>query len=208
MEQPSGAPTRPSLLLRLRDPQDAAAWGTFVEVYGPLVFGHCRRRGLQHPDAEDVTQKVFVVVAGAIRSFDYRPDVGLFRHWLGTVVRNEVSHFFRKRARETQGPDGAGEEALDEAEARVEDTAWNEEFNAHVLRVALDRSRPHFEADTWRAFERVWLENRPAAQTAEEMGRPIDWVYVAKSRVLKHLWEEVRELAEDAPLLTSRAPPQ
>ena len=69
-----------------------------------------------------------------------------------------------------------------------------------MLRAALVRTRPHFEPTTWRAFELVWLENRPAAEVAREAGQPIDWVYVAKSRVLKRLWEEVQDLADDAAL--------
>ena len=31
--------TRASLLLRLRDPRDEAAWSQFVELYTPLVYG-------------------------------------------------------------------------------------------------------------------------------------------------------------------------
>src|SRR5262249_56645261 len=84
---------------------------------------------------------------------------------------------------------------LDGVADRGDDTAWAAEFQTHVLRLALDRSRPHFREDTWRAFELVWLENRPAAQVAAALGQPLDWVYVAKSRVLKQLWQEVRELA-------------
>ena len=43
-------------------------------------------------------------------------------------------------------------------------------------------------------------EHRPAAEVAREFGRPIDWVYTAKSRVLKQLWQEVQDLADDAAL--------
>lgn len=39
-------PTRPSLLLRLRDVDDAESWSEFVRLYTPLVFSHCRRHGL------------------------------------------------------------------------------------------------------------------------------------------------------------------
>lgn len=52
----SGSSTRPSLLLRIRDPRDTEAWQTFVDVYGRLVYRHCRNRGLRHEDAENVTQ--------------------------------------------------------------------------------------------------------------------------------------------------------
>ena len=47
---PSDA-TRPSLLVRIRDPRDREAWGQFVEIYAPLVYEMARRRGLQDADA-------------------------------------------------------------------------------------------------------------------------------------------------------------
>jgi RNA polymerase sigma factor (sigma-70 family) len=197
----SGFSTRPSLLLRLRDPRDAEAWRTFVDVYGPLVYGHARRRGLKHEDAEDVTQRVFARVSDAIRAFNYQPDLGRFRDWLGTVVRNEINSFLKKSMGTAHGKGGDDDPALTHAAAPTADTAWSAEFNAHILQVALERARPRFEPATWRAFERVWLEQAPASQVAEEMGQPIDWVYVAKSRVLKQLAQEVRELADDAALI-------
>jgi RNA polymerase sigma-70 factor (ECF subfamily) len=197
----SGSSTRPSLLLRVRDPRDAEAWQTFVDVYGRLVYRHCRCRGLGHEDAENVTQEVFAQVSQSIRRFDYQPEVGCFRGWLGTMTRNEINRFLKKNARVVHGSGGGEDEhGLDSAAARGEDTAWAEEFNAHLLATALARSRPHFEDQTWRAFELVWLENRPALEVARELGVPIDRVYVAKSRVLERLQQEVRDLAEDSSL--------
>lgn len=195
--------TRPSLLLRLRDPRDAEAWRTFVDVYGPLVYGHGRRRGLKHEDAEDVTQKVFARITDAIRAFQYEPETGRFRDWLGTIVRNEINRFLKQTVGTPQGKGGENESGLASLAAPAADTAWTTEFNARILHVALERCRPRFEAATWTAFERVWLQQTPAAQAAQELGQPIDWVYVAKSRVLKLLAEEVRELAADAPLIAS-----
>jgi RNA polymerase sigma factor (sigma-70 family) len=198
---PSGSSTRPSLLLRLRNPQDAESWAAFVDLYGPLVFGHCRKRGLQHQDAEDVTQKVFAQVAKSIRGFQYDPAVGRFRDWLGTIVRNAVNRFFSQANRH---PGGAGSDVWDGVEARGDDSSWNEDFTNHVLQEAMKRVRPHFEDETWRGFESVWLENRAAAEVAEQLGRSVEWVYSAKSRVLDRLWDEVRELAEESPSFANR----
>jgi RNA polymerase sigma-70 factor (ECF subfamily) len=198
------SPTRPSLLLRVRDPHDGQAWETFVAVYSPLIYGHCRKKGLHHEDAEDVTQKVFARVLRFIGGFEYRPETGRFRDWLGTLVRNEINRFLKQQTRAVRGQGGSdAEEMMERVEARGEETAWTAEFNAHILQTALGRSRPHFADDTWRAFEGLWRDNRPAPQVAQELGRPIDWVYVAKSRVLKRLWQEVLELADDSTLLGS-----
>src|SRR5687768_15984170 len=46
--------TQPSLLLRIRSPQDAQSWSSFEATYRPLVFGFLRRRGLQDADAADL----------------------------------------------------------------------------------------------------------------------------------------------------------
>ena len=57
--------TRASLIARLGDPEDRAAWQEFVELYGGLVYGFARKRGLQDADAADLTQEVFLAVARA-----------------------------------------------------------------------------------------------------------------------------------------------
>jgi RNA polymerase sigma-70 factor (ECF subfamily) len=191
----SSTQTRPSLLLRIRDACDAEAWQTFVTIYAPLVYQYALRRGLQHADAADLTQDVMVEVARAIRSFEYQPERGRFRHWLLTVTRRLLLRFNERRARR---PDRACESAeLETLEDDQADVDWDGAFNARVLRVAMQRIQPSFEPFTWRAFECVWLENHSAAEAAEKLSLRIEQVYIAKSRVLKRLSEEVHEIVED-----------
>jgi DNA-directed RNA polymerase specialized sigma24 family protein len=79
--------TRPSLLLRLREPADQEAWRHFVDAYGPMVYRYARQRGLQDADAADLTQIVLLQVSGSVRRFDYDPQRGRFRGWLFGLVR-------------------------------------------------------------------------------------------------------------------------
>ncbi len=65
--------TRPSLLRRLRDPQDHDAWREFDARYGELVLRYCLSRGLQHSDGEDVRQMVMLSLSRTLRSFEYSP---------------------------------------------------------------------------------------------------------------------------------------
>ncbi len=100
MGNSSAAPsTSESLLIRLRDAQDTLAWELFVELYTPLVYRYCRRRGLQDSDAQDVTQDVLVRFSRAVRSFQYDPSKGHFRSWLGTMTHHIISLQQTKNAR-------------------------------------------------------------------------------------------------------------
>src|SRR2546429_6346288 len=45
------------------------SWRRLADLYGPLVYGWCRGRGLQPADAEDVLQEVFLTVASRIGDF-------------------------------------------------------------------------------------------------------------------------------------------
>ncbi len=192
--------TRPSLLARLRDAGDGEAWQTFVTTYTPLVYCYCRKRGVQDADAADIAQEVLTRVARSMRTFEYQPERGRFRDWLGAVTRHELTRFFNRRQPGTRGAGGDEPTALLAAAIAPEaDTEWTAEFNARLLRVALGRIRPLFAEATWRAFARVWMDGRPAPEAAVETGLPIDKVYAAKSRVLKRLRDELLLLAEDLP---------
>ena len=99
--------TRSSLLLRIRNAQDESAWGEFVEIYSPLVYGFARKQGLQDADAIDVTQDVLRIVSRTIGRLDYDPLRGSFRGWLFTIVRNELKDWFSKQRSSVMGTDGS-----------------------------------------------------------------------------------------------------
>jgi len=201
MAESASASTRPSLLRRICNAGDVQSWQTFVDVYGPLLYRHGRARGLQDADAADVTQEVLLQVSRSIQKFEYRPGQARFRDWLGTVTENKIRTFLKRRATKLAAPGDSGTgDVLKNVVAGEQDTQWAEEFTRHVFQTALTRTRPHFEEQTWRAFELTWREQRSEVEVARELGQRINWVYLAKSRVLKRLRAEVQELADDMPL--------
>ncbi len=52
--------TNPSLILQIKDPQNAAAWNQLMAIYRPVIYRLARRKGLLHEDAEDLVQGVFI----------------------------------------------------------------------------------------------------------------------------------------------------
>src|SRR5919109_722672 len=100
-------PTRASLLLRLRDPHDEAAWGEFVNLYVPLVYGYLCKQGLQDADAADLCQDVLGAVAGAVGRLEYDPAKGAFRNWLFTIVRRKLANWRALRRNRAEGGGGS-----------------------------------------------------------------------------------------------------
>lgn len=82
--------TRTSLLIRVRNPADQAAWEEFVEIYRPVILRLARKKGMQDADAEDVAQKVFLAVAKAVQEREHDARRAKFRTWLHQVAHNAI----------------------------------------------------------------------------------------------------------------------
>lgn len=194
-----GPATRPSLLVCIRDLQNQSAWEQFVEIYTPLVHGYCRSRGLQDADAADVAQETMRAVAQAIAKFEYDPQRGKFRNWLLTVVQNKLYHFL---ARQQRQPELAGETTLqfklDHNQTPMEDKAWEADYYRRIFNWATGRIRKEFQESTWQAFWRTTIDEQDGKAVAESLGLSVGAVYVAKSRVIARLREEIQTVdAED-----------
>jgi RNA polymerase sigma factor (sigma-70 family) len=188
--------TQASLLVRLRDPNDGGAWRQFVQIYGPVVYGFARRRGVQDADAADLMQEVLRSMMTSARRLDYDPSRGSFRGWLFTVTRNKLLDL-REKQRRGQGAGGtSAQEMLEQQPARVDESLWDEEFRRHLFSVAADQVKGEFEEKTWRAFWASAVDGKKPQEVAAALGITVGAVYIAKSRVQARLKERVGELTE------------
>jgi RNA polymerase sigma-70 factor (ECF subfamily) len=193
--------TRRSLVLRLRDPRDQAAWAEFVEIYEPLVYRLARNKGLQDADAQDLCQEVFRAVAAAIKRWDPDPAKGKFRAWLFRIARNLLVNFLASQRRQTRGSGNTSVQEMLEAHPASDAQAEAEfraEFQRRAFRWAAEQVKNEFSASTWQAFWRTGVENRPVATVAEELGLSPGAVYIARSRVLARLRDRVEQLTDDS----------
>jgi RNA polymerase sigma-70 factor (ECF subfamily) len=192
--------TRASLLVRIRDGQDTEAWQQFITLYAPVVYGFARRRGLQDADAADLMQEVLRSVAASVGRLDYDPKRGTFRSWLFTVTRSKLYNLLNGQRRQVRGTgDSAAHERLDEQAGRDGDgeATWEREYQTRLAAIAMDRVRGEFQEATWKAFELTALEGKPARDAGGTLGMSPGAVYVAKSRVLARLREEIQKLQEE-----------
>ena len=187
--------TSVSLLARLRQPREPEAdWQRFVQLYTPLLFSWARKLGLPAPDAADLVQDVFVVLVQKLPEFDYDRQKQNFRGWLRTVLFNKWRDLCR-RHRGAPEVTRAGElpevPLPDDAELFAEG-----EYRQHLVRRALELMQAEFQPTTWRACWEYLVRDRPAEEVARELGITVNAVYLAKSRVLTRLRQELDGLLE------------
>jgi RNA polymerase sigma-70 factor (ECF subfamily) len=185
--------TRYSLIARLERLDDAEAWREFVALYEPVVYRIARRRGLQHADAEDLSQRVFASVGRAIGNFE--PDVsqGRFRSWLARIAQNATINMLTRRPIDVATGGTSVFEMLDRQLGQNEcpRDILELEFHRGLFRWAAERIRGEFRDATWKAFWLTMVEGREIAATANELNMSIGSVYVARSRIIRRLKNEI-----------------
>ncbi len=185
-------PTRASLLVRLRDPQDEGAWREFIDLYAPLIYGYARKQGLQDADAADLSQDVLTAVAGAIGRLEYDPARGAFRNWLFTVVRRKLLSW--RRAEKVRPH--AAEVPQQWPAPEVMEAEWEAEWERSRFAWACAQVRAEVNDATWQAFWRTAVLGQSSKQVAAELGMSVAAIYVARSRVLARLKERVQSVTE------------
>lgn len=191
--------TRVSLILRLPTAADADAWQEFVSLYEPFVYRFARRGGLQDADARELVQNVMLAVARAVGR--WRPDHarGRFRTWLFRIARNQLLDALDRMRRQNGRQDDAASVQLSSLVARMGTT--EEELRLADRRElfcwAAERVKPMFRESTWQAFWLTSVEEREADVVAVELGLTAGAVYIARSRVLARLRDEVQKWEDD-----------
>ncbi|HQZ65773.1 MAG TPA: sigma-70 family RNA polymerase sigma factor, partial [Planctomycetaceae bacterium] len=114
--------TNESLILRVKDPADAAAWSDFIAIYRPVVVRMAFGRGLQHADADDLAQQVFLSVARAIEHWEADSQQPPFRAWLSRISRNAIVNALTRKKPDAAGGSTSAQEMLRELPERDDET--------------------------------------------------------------------------------------
>jgi RNA polymerase sigma-70 factor, ECF subfamily len=119
-----------------------------------------------------------------------------FRGWLWTITRNKLHD--RRRDPEPSAVGGTGpQQSLEQVPEQLPDSVEQvASYRSMMTRKALELIQPEFEDRTWRAFWRMAVDDRPAAEVAAELEMTAHAVRQAKYRVLHRLREEMDGLLE------------
>lgn len=181
--------TRQTLLHRVRDRGDRAAWAEFFELYAPLLEGYARAHGLARDDAEEVRDQCLEVLARKLPEFEYRRERGSFSAWLHRIAHAKVIDLVRARkvrARESIELAGLAAAGADP------DEHWTRQWRAEHLRYALARVQKEEPEERFRVFELLLVDELSVAEVCAKTGLRATQVYKIKAAVLK----KVRALLE------------
>ncbi len=188
--------TSESLIVRVRDPSNRAAWDQFEQLYRPVIFRIARAKGLQHSDALDLVQQVLMSVSAAIGRYEKQSDGMRFRNWLSHVTRNAI---LKALSRGPRVRAAGGSEILDVLNKVADvDDATDElielEYRREVYVRAAARVREAVQEVTWLAFEATVLQEVSIEVAAKRFGLSTGSVYAARNRIMRRLKAAVSEL--------------
>jgi len=177
--------TRASLLIRVRDPADQAAWQEFVEIYRPLILRLARHKGMQRADADDVAQQVLLSVAKAVEGYD--PQRARFRTWLHRIAQNAILNGLARGKPDRGSGDSDILAGLQQHPAHdgPDSDLLRLEYRLEVFRWAARQVRKEFQDDTWMAFWLTAVEGRDGDSAAQQLGKSRGAIYAARSRVTR-----------------------
>jgi RNA polymerase sigma factor (sigma-70 family) len=85
------------LLFKIKNPETRSyGFNMLVRTYQQRVYWHVRKMVIDHDDADDITQEVFIKIHKAIDTF--REDSQLFT-WIYRIATNECLNFLNKKRR-------------------------------------------------------------------------------------------------------------
>ncbi len=196
------APTRRSLLERLRNWEDQEGWREFFNIYWKLIYGVAIKAGLTDQEAEDVVQETVLSVAKKMDEFRYDPAVCSFKGWLLYVTRLRILDQFRRRSPKlpqrvkSRTPTGNTSTLgrVPDPGALQLDVIWDEEWEKNLVDAAMERVKLKIKPDHYQIFYLSAVKGLEAGRVARMLKIRTAQVYLVRHRVGRLVKREIEEL--------------
>ena len=195
----ANAPTRDSLLQRVREWTDDESWQEFFELYWKLVYSLAVQAGLNDSEAEEVVQTTMISISRRIKTFKYDRKAGTFRQWICRQAWWKINDQLRRRQREQARFGGKREPIVDGTQtgtgtvARIPDRRDSfemfveEDWHQAIQRLALSRVRAAVKPKHFQMFDLYVMKKWPIRDVARLLQVNPAQIYLAKSRISRML---------------------
>ena len=194
--------TSPTLLSQVAAWDDHPAWVRFRDTYDHRLRCWCRGYGLDSDAIDEICQRIWIELAGRMRTFEYDPSRS-FRGWLRRLCESRVLNFLRKRRThpsfsldDRDGEPAAGGRGTASEPAGIsegEGEGSSDPFRLYLLgecekvqAAVRARVKPH----NWDAFWLVAVCDWSVERTAQTLEMTRAAVYAARKRVADKLRDE------------------
>ena len=191
--------TRLTLLERVKNSSDEAAWVEFENYYRKFIQMVLRQMKLRQDDLEDLTQDVLLQIWKKIPELEYDETRARFRTWMTVLIRNKVIDHYRKEQSHSRKQEMIMNESgslipiISESEL---DKIFQREWESHIVALAMERISLHFSNKAMQAFQ-MSMDRIPYVTIADELGIKENTVAQLKKRVKSRLIKEINRLKED-----------
>jgi RNA polymerase sigma factor (sigma-70 family) len=156
------------------------------------------RKQLPFDDAEDLAQQVLLLVLKNIGKWKADPARAKFRTWLQTVVRNATINALSRRPKDQASGGTTSMQQLNQRPDKADSLWFDLQWQRETLRWIAQQVRGEFESATWTAFWDTAIQELPAQEVAERIGKSVGAVYIARSRVMQRIKQRIADLDEDS----------
>ena len=170
------APTRQTLLARLRDWEDQEGWREFFDIYWRLIYRVARNSDLGDAEARELFQLTLHLPLSENAQVSGPSAAGFIQIVAaGVVTRSRIQVYLRtEKAREKLRRDPLPGDAEGEGELEMQldpagdalDRVWQREWDANLLATAFQRLRSKVSSQQLLIFRLATLGELPVRQVA------------------------------------------
>ena len=140
---------------------------------------------------------VMLNLARQLRSFEYRPEKGRFRGYMGRAVANAISRYYRSPRPERDGLDTSVAAGVADRSEPELDHEWEVEWMHHHYRLAMQTVRGTADPKSVEVFEHL-LAGESTDAVARRFAMSREAVHKVKQRVRDRLKELIaRQVHEE-----------
>lgn len=174
------------LILAIRG-GERARFGALVERYQRPVYRFLRNMRLEHDEAADIMQNVFI---NAYRKLDSLREPGKFRSWLFMIASNQARNYFRESSRRREVP-------LEDAEPVFADENPDLTLEKQGLKKRLEAALEHLPVKQRQVVVLRAFEELPFDEVARACGIRLSTAKVSYHRALKKMAGWLGPLADN-----------
>jgi RNA polymerase sigma-70 factor (ECF subfamily) len=188
--------TRKTLIMRARDKSDEHAWDDFVNYYKDFIQMVLAKMGLSGSECDDLTQETLISLWEKLPELNYNKEKAKFRTWLSRVIKNKAIDYFRKISTQNKLKQNYSKEQEAQLESDETDEMIQQEWEIHLIKLALNRISSRFSENSLKTFE-LAMEGLDDHEIAKKLNQQPNTINKLKNRIKKRLIQEVESLTQE-----------